>query len=56
VLTERIVKEKVNQVLNNNPLREIDGGDDLKTDGGTVCRQILVNGKLQIGKRGQRVH
>jgi hypothetical protein len=28
---------------------------DQKTDGGTVCKQILINSKLKTGKRGQRV-
>jgi len=27
--------------------------DDQKTDGGTVYKQILINAKLQTGKRGQ---
>jgi hypothetical protein len=27
---------------------------DQKTDGGTVYRQILLNAKLQTGKRGQK--
>jgi len=25
-----------------------------KTDGGIVCKQTLINAKLQIGKRGQK--
>ena len=44
---------KVSQVFNNKPtgsrLR-----DDQDTDGGIVCKQILINEKLQIGKRGKR--
>jgi len=27
---------------------------DQKTDGGIVYKQILINAKLQIGKRGQK--
>jgi hypothetical protein len=27
--------------------------DNQKTDGGTAYQQILINAKLQIGKRGQ---
>jgi len=28
--------------------------NDQKTDGGIVYQQILINAKLQIGKRGQK--
>jgi hypothetical protein len=35
-------------------LREVDKEDDQNTDGGTVYKQILINAKLQIGKRGQK--
>ena len=35
-------------------LREVDFEDDQKTDGGNVYKQILINAKLQIGKRGQK--
>jgi len=42
---------KLSQVFNNNPT-ERRLGNDQDTDGGIVCKQILINEKLQIGKRG----
>ena len=46
-------KRKVSQVFNSNPQ-----GSWLrwhpKTDGEIVYKQILINAKLQIGKRGQK--
>jgi len=46
-------KRKESQVFSNNPqgsrLRV-----RLNTDGGIVYKQIFVNEKLQIGKRGQK--
>jgi hypothetical protein len=44
---------RVSQVFNNNPQRRRLRGRP-KTDGGTVYKQILINPKLQIGKRGQK--
>jgi hypothetical protein len=35
-------------------LREVKQDDNHKTDGGTVYKQILVNERLQIGKRCQK--
>jgi hypothetical protein len=46
-------KSKVSQVFNNNPqVSRLRGRP--KTDGGIVYKQILINAKLQIGKRGPR--
>jgi hypothetical protein len=44
---------EVSQVFNNNPTGSR-LGDDQGTDGGIVYKQILINKKLQIGKRGKR--
>ena len=44
---------KVSQVCNNNP-QGSGKGDDQKTDGGTVYKQILINAKLKTGKRGKK--
>ena len=33
---------------------EVDKADDQKTDGGNVHKQLLINAKLQIGKRGHQ--
>jgi hypothetical protein len=33
--------------------REVDKGDDQKTDGGTVHKQILIDAKLDTGKTGK---
>jgi hypothetical protein len=46
-------KRKVSQVFNNNP-KGSRLGDDQETDGGIVYKQILINEKLQIGKRGEK--
>jgi hypothetical protein len=46
-------KRKVSKYSTIN-LREVDYKDDQKTDGGIVYKQILINAKLQIGKRGQK--
>jgi hypothetical protein len=35
-------------------LTEVDYEDDQKKYGGIVCKQILINAKLQLGKRGQK--
>ena len=35
-------------------LREFDYEDDQNIDGGTAYKQILVNAKLQSGKRGKK--
>ena len=32
-------------------LRDVDEEEDQNTDGGTVYKQMLINAKLQIGKR-----
>ena len=32
---------------------EEDSEDDENADGGIVCRQISVNAKIHVGKRGQ---
>ena len=50
MLTERIAKGKQVKYL-TVILREIDKGDEQKIDGGTVYKQMLMNVKLQIGKR-----
>jgi hypothetical protein len=44
---------KISQVFSNNPMGN-GLGDDQDTDGGIVYKQILINDKLQIGKRGNR--
>ena len=41
-------KRQVSQVFGNNPQ------DDQNPDGGIEYKQILINRKLQIGKRGQK--
>jgi len=52
MLTEWIVREK--QVIYLTViLIEVDEEDDQKTDGGILYKQILINAKLQTGKRGQ---
>jgi hypothetical protein len=33
-------------------IREVEQGEDQTTNGRTVFRQILINAKLQIGKKG----
>jgi hypothetical protein len=44
---------KVSQVFKNNPTgSRLE--DDQDTDGGIMYKQILINGKLQAGKRGKR--
>ena len=42
-------KRKGRQVFNNNR----QGEDDQNTDGGIVYRHVLINAKLNTGKRGQ---
>jgi hypothetical protein len=44
---------KISQLFNNNP-QGTDWYDDQKTDGGTMCKQILIDTKLKTGKRGQK--
>jgi hypothetical protein len=44
---------KVGQVFNNNP-QESRLRRRPKTDGGAVYRQVLINAKLQLVKRGQK--
>lgn len=46
-------KRKISQAFNNNPQGN-DWYDDQKTDGGTVCKQILIDTKLKTGKRYQK--
>jgi hypothetical protein len=41
------------EVFNNNPQGSKLNGR-LKTDGGTVYKQILINAILQIGKRDEK--
>jgi hypothetical protein len=53
MLIEWIVKEKEVKYLIIIP-REVDSEDDQKTDGGIVYKQILIDAKLQTGKRGQK--
>jgi hypothetical protein len=50
---EWIVKEKQFKYL-TIILNEVDEEDDQKTDGGTVYKQIIINAKLQIRKRGKK--
>jgi hypothetical protein len=47
-------ERKVSQVFNNNPQGSRLRVRQKKTNGGVVYKQILVNAKLQIGKRGQK--
>ena len=52
MLTEWVVREM--EVKNSTvTFREVDEEDDQNTDGGTGYKPILINAKLQIGKRGQ---
>jgi hypothetical protein len=53
MLVERIVIEKVTSIT-TIILREVNYEDDQITDGGIVYKQILINAKLQIVKRGQK--
>jgi hypothetical protein len=46
-------KRKISHVFNNNP-QGTDWYDDQKTDGGTVCKQILIDTELKTGKRDQK--
>ena len=43
----------MSQVFNNNP-KGSRLGKDQDTDGGIVYKQILINEKLQVGKRGKK--
>jgi hypothetical protein len=45
-------KITASQVLNNNP-KGSRRGDDQELNGGVVYKQILINEKLQIGKKGK---
>ena len=45
-------KITVSQVFNNNP-KGIRRGDDQEAEIGVVYKQILINKKLQIGKKGK---
>jgi len=53
ILTEWILKDRQVKCL-TIILREFDLEDDHKTDGGIVYKQILINAKSQIGKRGHK--
>ena len=44
---------KVSQVFNIIPQRSW-LGDDLNTDGGILCKRVLINSKLQIWKRSKK--
>jgi len=53
MLTEWRVEE--NFIGNNNPQGcRVRGRPKKKPDGGIVFKQILINAKLQIGKRGKK--
>jgi len=47
MLIEWIVKEKYLTII----LREVDYEEDQNRDGGIMQKQIVVNAKLQTGKR-----
>jgi hypothetical protein len=53
MLTEWTGKEKLVRHLTTF-IKKVDKVDDQKRDGGIVYKQILINAKLQIGKRGQK--
>ena len=46
-------KSKLSQVFNDNPEESRLKGRP-KTDGGIVYKQVLINAKFQIGKRGKK--
>jgi hypothetical protein len=53
MLVEWIVEENYVKYLTIT-LRDVDKEDDQKINGGTVYKHILINAKLQIGKRGPK--